>query len=107
VGLILDLAVVALALVVIGSLALLAWTLGVSAVRSVRQGRETVAEARRSAAESEVRWPAVAERVRLSLERLSRRTTPMTPMTPMTPQPTPTSPPTPLPTPPPGEQPDA
>jgi len=93
VGLILDLAVAALALVVIGSLALLAWTLGVSAVRSVRRGRTSVAEARRSAAESEVRLAAAAERARSTLERFARRTTPMTPMTPQ-PQP-------------PGEQPDA
>lgn len=92
-GLILDLAVVALALVVIGSLALLAWTLGVSAVRSVRRGRESVAEARSSAAASEVRLVGAAEQARAILERLSRRTTPMTPQ-PMT-------------TPPPGEQPDA
>ena len=41
VGLMLDLAVVMLALLVIGSLALLAWTLGVSAVRAVdASGRE-------------------------------------------------------------------
>jgi hypothetical protein len=97
VGLILDLAVVALALVVIGSLALLAWTLGVSAVRSVRRGRESVAEARRTAAESEVRLVAEAERARSILERLTRRTAPMTaqPMTRPTQTPTP------------GEQPDA
>jgi glycine/D-amino acid oxidase-like deaminating enzyme len=101
VGLILDLAVVALALVVIGSLALLAWTLGVNAVRSVRRGRESVAEARRSAAESEVRLVAGAEQVRSTLEQLTRRTAPMTPEPT---QPTPTPPPTPPP--PPGEQPD-
>jgi type II secretory pathway pseudopilin PulG len=97
VGLILDLAVVALALVVIGSLALLAWTLGVSAVRSVRRGRASVAEVRRSAAESEVRLVAEAERARSILERLTRRTTPKTaqPMTRPTQTPTP------------GEQPDA
>jgi len=95
VGLILDLAVAALALVVIGSLALLAWTLGVSAVHSVRRGRESVAEARRSTAESEARLAAVAEGAGSTLERLTRRTAPKTPKTP---QPTPT---------PPGEQPDA
>jgi len=97
VGLILDLAVVALALVVIGSLALLAWTLGVSAVRSVRRGRATVTEARRSAAESEARLIAGAELARSTLERLTRRTTPLAPI----PAPSPSS------TPPPGEQPDA
>jgi hypothetical protein len=82
---------VALALVVIGSLALLAWTVGVSAVRSVRRGRTSVAEARRSAAESEVRLIAGAEQARATLERLTRRTQPTTP----------------TPTPMPGEQPDA
>jgi hypothetical protein len=81
VGLILDLAVVALALVVIGSLALLAWTLGVSAVRSVRRGRTSVAEARRSAAESEVRLAAAAEPARSTLERFANRTAPPTPTT--------------------------
>lgn len=96
-GLILDLAVAALALVVIGSLALLAWTLGVSAVRSVRRGRESVAVARRTVSESEVRLVAEAEQARSTLERLTRRTTPMTTQ-PMT---TPTQTPTP------GEQPDA
>jgi hypothetical protein len=96
VGLILDLAVVALALVVIGSLALLAWTLGVSSVRSVRRGRESVAEVRRSAAESEVRLSTVARQARSTLERLSRRTAPTTPMTPQSTT-----------TPSPGEQPDA
>lgn len=90
-GLILDLAVVALALVVIGSLALLAWTLGVSAVRSVRAGRMSAVEARRSVAESEVRLVAGAELARSTLERLTRRTQPKTPM------PTPSA----------GEQPDA
>jgi hypothetical protein len=101
VGLILDLAVVALALVVIGSLALLAWTLGVSAVRSVRRGQGSVAEARRTVSESEVRLVAEAEQARSTLARLTRRTTPMTPQ-PITPQ-TPMTPPTPTP----GEQPDA
>jgi hypothetical protein len=46
VGLILDLAVAALALVVVGSLALLAWTLGVSTVRATIAGRARVNSAR-------------------------------------------------------------
>ncbi len=41
-GLILDLAVVALALIIIGSLGLLAWTLAISAVRATRIGRRRV-----------------------------------------------------------------
>lgn len=91
-GLILDLAVVALAVAVIGSLALLAWTLGVSAAGSVRRGRASVAAARGSVAGSEARLAAVASQARSILEQLSRRTT---------------SQPTNHPTPPPGEQPDA
>jgi hypothetical protein len=47
VGLILDLAVVALAVAVVGSLALLAWTLAVGAVRAVEDRRREVAVARR------------------------------------------------------------
>ena len=56
-GLILDLAVAALALVVIGSLATLAWTLAVSMVRATARGRERVAAARRSVAGAEARLP--------------------------------------------------
>jgi len=115
VGLILDLAVVALALVVIGSLALLAWTLGVSAVRSVHEARASVAEARRAVAESEVRLVATAARIRSGLERVARLTAPMTSRpTSAAPDPT-TTPAPPAPTAPtkqtppttPGEQPDA
>jgi len=43
VGLILDLAVVGLALIIIGSLGSLAWTIGISAVRATRLGRRRVA----------------------------------------------------------------
>jgi hypothetical protein len=57
VGLILDLAVAALALVVIGSLATLAWTLAVSAVRATRRGQERVAAMRRAVADAEARLP--------------------------------------------------
>ena len=73
-GLIFDLAVVALAMVVIGSLALLAWTLGVSAVRSVRREHAAVVEARRSVAESESRLVALADRAASAVEQLARRT---------------------------------
>jgi hypothetical protein len=76
VGLILDLAVVALALVVIGSLALLAWTLAVSSVRAVQRGRANVAESRRSVADADARLQASAARASSALEELARRTTP-------------------------------
>ena len=59
-GLIFDLAVVVIGLLVIGSLALLAWTLAVSGVRAVRAERARVAVARRSVAESEARVTAAA-----------------------------------------------
>jgi hypothetical protein len=74
VGLILDLAVVVLAMVVIGSLALLAWTLGVSAVRSVRREHAAVVSARRSVAEAESRLVTAAGRAGPAVERLARRT---------------------------------
>lgn len=73
-GLILDLTVVALALVVIGSLALLAWTLAVSAVRAERRGMAGVTDARRSIAEAETRLRSSAARATTALEELRRRT---------------------------------
>ena len=73
-GLILDLAVVVLALVVIGSLALLAWTLAVSAVRASRRGLVEVADARRSIADADARLRASAARAGSTLEKLARRT---------------------------------
>lgn len=73
-GLILDLAVAALALLVIGSLALLAWTLSVSAVRSVRLGRANVAASRRSVANAEASLLASAARIRATLADLAART---------------------------------
>jgi hypothetical protein len=75
VGLILDLAVVALAVAVIGSLALLTWTLAVSAVRSVAGGRAEVAAARGRVADTEVRVRAAAGRAAWTLARLSDRMT--------------------------------
>ena len=72
-GQILDLAVVALGLVVIGSLATLAWTLAVSAVRAERQGLASVAEARRRTAVAEERVRAAAARADAVLGELEFR----------------------------------
>jgi hypothetical protein len=74
VGLILDLAVVAIAVVVVGSLALLTWTLGVSAVRSVRRTRQRFEASRRRVAEAESRLTAAAARATATLEQMNRRT---------------------------------
>ncbi|HEX2767482.1 MAG TPA: hypothetical protein VHR55_12705 [Candidatus Limnocylindria bacterium] len=63
-GLILDLAVTAIAAVVVGSLALLAWTLGVSSVRSVRRARRDVAMARATVGRAEARMTALARAAR-------------------------------------------
>jgi hypothetical protein len=79
VGLILDLSVVALALLVIGSLALLAWTLAVSAGRSVRHGRRSVAASRRALAEAQDRVLASAAATSATLADLAARTTPPKP----------------------------
>jgi len=79
VALILDLAVVGLALLVIGSLALLASTLGVSAVRSVERGRERVAASRRSVARAEARLRSSASGIAATLSDLAARTRPPTP----------------------------
>ena len=73
-GLILDTTVVALALVVIGSLALLAWTLAVSAVRASRRSLLGVADARRSIADADARFRASAARAGSTLDDLTRRT---------------------------------
>jgi hypothetical protein len=75
VGLILDLAVAALALLVVSSLALLAWTLGVGVVREVRRGHRQVAELRRDLVESEYRLRAGAATARATLAELTARTT--------------------------------
>jgi hypothetical protein len=76
VGLILDLAVAALALVVIGSLATLAWTLAVSAVRANARGRRQVARLRRSAADAEARLPGTMAHIDATLLEAVRRTAP-------------------------------
>ncbi|MEO5986228.1 MAG: hypothetical protein ABIW50_05640, partial [Candidatus Limnocylindria bacterium] len=78
-GLILDLAVAALALVVIGSLALLAWTLAVGATRAVRDGQRRVSASRSSIAEADERIRSSAARASASLEGLDARIRSLTP----------------------------
>ncbi len=73
-GLILDIAVAVLTLVVIGSLALLAWTLAVSARRATRDGRREVAELRAAVAAAERRLTETAADASVRLEALARRT---------------------------------
>jgi len=74
VGLILDLAVAALALVVIGSLGLLAWTLAVSGVRAVHRGRRQVSVLRDTVADGEARIQRAAVRASAALAEISQRT---------------------------------
>ena len=74
-GLILDLAVVALAGLVIVSLALLAWTLAVSSVRAVRTEHERIATARTRVAEAEEQVRASAARASAALDELAWRLT--------------------------------
>jgi hypothetical protein len=74
VRLILDLAVVVLALAVIGSLATLSWTFAVTAVRATHGARRQVEAKRRSVAEAEARLLAATERASTTLARLSNRT---------------------------------
>jgi hypothetical protein len=66
VALILDLAVIAIAAVVVGSLALLTWTFAVSSVLAVRRGRQQVAAARAEVAVAERRIMAASRRARTS-----------------------------------------
>ena len=75
-GLIFDLAVAALALMVIGSLALLAWTLAVSAVRAVEVGRERVTGLRQSLTDAEGRLQSASKRATEALAELSHYATP-------------------------------
>jgi hypothetical protein len=82
VGLILDLAVVILGLLVIGSLALLAWTLAVSSVRSMERSRRRVAASRRSIADAEARLRSSAAEATARLSDLAARTTPSRPQPP-------------------------
>jgi hypothetical protein len=74
VGLILDLAVAALALVVIGSLGLLAWTLAVSGVRAVHRGRHQVRVLRQTVEDGEARIHRAAARASAALAEISQRT---------------------------------
>ena len=73
-GLLLDLAVVVLALAVTVSLALLAYTLGVSAVRWVRQARIRVATARGELAAAEERALQAAAEAHAGLRRMTTAT---------------------------------
>jgi hypothetical protein len=73
VGLILDLAIVVLGLVVIGSLATLAWTLAVSAVRAEQHGLARVVDARRRAAIAEERVRTAAARLAGAIDGLEYR----------------------------------
>jgi hypothetical protein len=73
VELVLDLAVVTLGLLVIGSLALLAWTLAVSAVRAIRGERARVAESRMAVAVAERRIRAEAARLSAGLDDIARQ----------------------------------
>ena len=72
-GPILDLAVIALAVLVCGSLGLLAWTLGVTGVRAVRLERLRVADARARLAAVERSLPERLAAIDEVLVQLSRR----------------------------------
>jgi hypothetical protein len=73
VGPILDLAVIALAVLVCGSLGLLAWTLGVTGVRAVRLERLRVADARARLTAVERSLPERLAAIDEVLVQLSRR----------------------------------
>jgi hypothetical protein len=74
VGLILDLAVAILALLVLCSLALLAWTLAVSSVRAVEQTRMRVQARRQAVADQERRLRSAAANASAELADLAERT---------------------------------
>lgn len=71
----LDLIVAAVALLVIGSLGMLTWTLGVSAVGATQQGRRRVAGLHQSLAQAEDRLEGSAAGVNVTLANLVARTT--------------------------------
>ena len=71
-GPLLDLAVIALAVLVSGSLGLLAWTLGVSAVSAVRRERQRLTDARRDLAARELWLPEQRAAAEAVLVRLAR-----------------------------------
>ena len=75
-GPILDLAVAALAVTVVASLALLAWTLAVSAVRAVNQGRSQVLGWRQSATDAEARLGSTLGVLDEGIRRANRYVTP-------------------------------
>ena len=72
-GLIFDLAVSALALVVVGSLALLAWTLAVNGGRAAAERTRQVTAMRQSVTNAEARVRAASERASATLADLSQR----------------------------------
>jgi archaellum component FlaG (FlaF/FlaG flagellin family) len=74
VGLIFNVAVVAIAAGVIGALALLTWTLAVNAVRAVNDRRAEVAAARRRVADAEQRLQSSGARTYEALARMIDRT---------------------------------
>jgi hypothetical protein len=73
VGVILDLAVAALVVVVLGSLSLLAWTLAVSSVTATRRARRRVADARQALHEHEVGLHTSRVRAQRQIDRLAER----------------------------------
>jgi hypothetical protein len=73
---ILDLAVAALVVVVLGSLSLLAWTLAVSSVTATRRARRRVADARQHVHEREVDMHASRVRAQRHIDRLADRLRP-------------------------------
>ncbi|MGQ0607992.1 MAG: hypothetical protein ACT4OQ_05985 [Chloroflexota bacterium] len=81
-GLILDLAVAALALLVVGSLGMLAWALGVSAVSATQHGRRRVADARRILIGANDRLRSSAIGANATLSNLAARTSPSAPSKP-------------------------
>ncbi|MGH2429406.1 MAG: hypothetical protein ACRDGV_11095 [Candidatus Limnocylindria bacterium] len=72
-GLLLDLAVVVLAVAVTVSLGLLAWTLAVTAVTAVGRARRRVTDARASLAASQARLAEASSAARATLGRVSAR----------------------------------
>jgi hypothetical protein len=73
---ILDLTVIALAVLVTGTLCLLGWTLGVTAVRAVSRGRREVVVARLHLAQTERRLRTDAAHARSALAELRARLNP-------------------------------
>lgn len=73
-GLLLDFAVVSIALVVTVSLGMLAWTLGVSAVLATRRGRSQVARRRARLPTDTQRFQEFAGHARRTLAQLAERT---------------------------------